>query len=135
MTALKPYRIKIREHHLDSYQHVNNATYLSLYEEARWDMITERGYTYETVHQTGLGPVILEANVKFLKELKLRETITITLELVSYEKRIFKLKQQMIKENGSVASEAIITGAFFDLNNRKIIEPNEQWLKAIGLKD
>jgi YbgC/YbaW family acyl-CoA thioester hydrolase len=133
MATLNPYRIKIREHHLDSYQHVNNATYLSLYEEARWEIISERGYTYETVHQTGLGPVILEAHVKFLKELKLRETISITLEILSYEKRIFKLKQQIIKENGLIASEAIITGAFFDLNSRKIIEPNPPWLKAIGL--
>ena len=28
------FEVLIREHHLDSYGHVNNATYLALYEEA-----------------------------------------------------------------------------------------------------
>ncbi|MBY0553867.1 acyl-CoA thioesterase [bacterium] len=128
------YELLIKESHLDSYGHVNNATYLALYEEARWELITSRGYGYHVVHQTGLGPVILDVSVKFLKELKLRETITITLEMLSYEGKIFKMKQQMLKANGDVASEAVFTGAFFDLKNRKLIAPNDQWLSAIGMK-
>lgn len=126
------YKIQIKEHHLDSYQHVNNATYLALYEEARWELITQRGYGYKRVHETGLGPVILEVNVKFLKELKLREEIKITVEVTSYDTKIFKMKQQMLKANGDVASEAVITGAFFDLKNRKLLPPNAEWLQAIG---
>jgi acyl-CoA thioester hydrolase len=62
------YEVLIKEQHLDSYGHVNNATYLALYEEARWEAITQRGYGYKTVHETGLGPIVLEVNVKFLKE-------------------------------------------------------------------
>lgn len=128
------YEILVREHHLDSYGHVNNATYLALYEEARWEAITQKGYGYKTVQETGLGPVILEINLKFFKELKLRENIKITLELVSYEGKICKLKQQMIKENKEVASEALLITSFFDLKNRKIIPPNAQWLQAVGIK-
>ncbi|MBY0452111.1 MAG: acyl-CoA thioesterase [Bdellovibrionaceae bacterium] len=127
------YELVIKEHHLDSYGHVNNATYLALYEEARWELITQRGYTYQHVHKTGLGPVILEVNLKFQKELTLRETIKISFEMVSYEGKIFKLKQQMIKPDGSVASEAIFTGGFFDLKARKLILPNDEWKKAVGL--
>lgn len=127
------YELVIKEHHLDSYGHVNNATYLALYEEARWEAITARGYGYKTVHETGLGPVILDVHLKFYKELKLREKIIITLEVVSYEGKICKLKQEMIKENNEVASEALFTAAFFDLKNRKLILPNEAWLKAIGM--
>lgn len=128
------YEILVREHHLDSYGHVNNATYLALYEEARWEAITQKGYGYKTVQETGLGPVILEINLKFFKELKLREKIKITLELVSYEGKICKLKQQMIKENKEVASEALLITSFFDLKTRKIIPPNAQWLQAVGIK-
>ena len=128
------YPLVIKEHHLDSYWHVNNATYLVLYEEARWQAITERGYGYGKVHQSGLGPVILEVQVKFMKELKLREQIIITLDVISYEGKIFKLKQLMLKENGDTASEAVFTGAFFDLKNRKLIPPSDEWLIGIGLK-
>lgn len=125
------YELVIKEHHLDSYQHVNNATYLSLYEEARWEVCTQRGLGYKKFHELGQGPVILSVDLKFLKELSLREKINITFEVISYEKNIFKLKQQMLKEDGRVASEAIFTGAFFDMKARKIIPPSAEWLKVL----
>ena len=131
---LYKYDIVIKEQHLDSYGHVNNAMYLSLYEEARWEAITAGGYGYEKVHETGFGPVILGLDLKFLKELKLREVITVTLEMISYEGKIFKMKQQMLNVSGDVASEIVLTAGFFDLKNRKLILPNEAWLKAIGMQ-
>ena len=131
MASSFTYELIIKEHHLDSYRHVNNATYLSLYEEARWEVCTQRGYSYKEIHESGLGPIILGVEVKFLKELKLREKIDITFEVVSYEGKLFKLKQQMIKADGKVASEAIFTGGFFDLKQRKLILPNEQWQKVM----
>ncbi|AGH96170.1 acyl-CoA thioesterase [Pseudobdellovibrio exovorus] len=127
------YEVVIKEHHLDSYGHVNNANYMSLYEEARWEAITSGGYGYKKVQQTGFGPVVLGAEIKFLKELKLRETITITVEMLSAEGKIFKIKQQMLKADQEVASEAIFTAGFFDLKNRKLVLPTEEWLKAIEL--
>jgi acyl-CoA thioester hydrolase len=127
------YPLVIKEHHLDSYGHVNNATYLALFEEARWEAITGRGYGFQQVHETGLGPVVLEVQLKFLKELKLREKIIITLDVESYEGKIFKLRQKMIKPNGEIAADAVFTGSFFDLKNRKLILPNADWLRAIGL--
>lgn len=126
------YELLIRESHLDSYGHVNNATYLTMYEEARWEAITQRGYGFSEVHKTAIGPVVLDVHIKFIKELVLREKIRITMELVSYEGKIFKLKQSMIKENGEVASEAMLTGALFDLKNRKLILPTAEWLRAVG---
>lgn len=127
------YEVVIKEHHLDSYGHVNNANYMSLYEEARWEAITSGGYGYKKVQQTGFGPVVLGAEIKFLKELKLREKITITVEMLSAEGKIFKIKQQMIKENQELASEAVFTAGFFDLRNRKLVLPTEEWLQAIEL--
>lgn len=130
---LSEYKLLIREHHLDSYGHVNNATYLTLFEEARWEIITSRGYGYAKVHETGQGPVILEVNMKFLKELKLRESITITLELESYEGKIGQIKQRMIKDSGDVACEMKMTMGFFDLKARKLILPTPEWKIAVGL--
>ena len=38
------YQLVIREQHLDTFGHVNNAKYLEILEEARWDLITGNGY-------------------------------------------------------------------------------------------
>lgn len=134
MAALGQYKILIRESHLDTYGHVNNATYLTMYEEARWEFITPRGYGFQKVHESGQGPIILEVNLKFLSELRLREEITITTELIEYPSRIGKLKQQMVRADGTVASEAIFVFGLFDLKARKIISPTPEWKKAIGLE-
>lgn len=132
VSASMVYEVLIREHHLDSYGHVNNATYMSLFEEARWEVITRGGYDYRKVHDSGIGPVVLAAEIKFLKELKLREMIGITVETLSYEGKIFKIRQQMIKSDGELASEAVFTAGLFDLKNRKLILPTPEWLKALG---
>jgi acyl-CoA thioester hydrolase len=126
------YKVLIRESLLDTYGHVNNARYLDMYEEARWQLVTDRGYDFKKVHQTGQGPVILEVNLKFMKELRLREEITITTELVDYVGKIAHLKQQMIKQDGTVASEAIFVFGLFDLKARKMIEPTPEWKIAVG---
>jgi len=133
MSKIGSYKILIREGHLDTYGHVNNARYLDMYEEARWQLVTERGYGFKRVHDSGQGPVILEVNLKFMKELRLREEITITTELVDYPGKIGRLKQQMIKPDGSVASEAVFVFGLFDLKARKMIEPTLDWKRAVGM--
>ena len=64
----------IKEHHLDTFGHVNNATYLQILEQARWELLNTHGFGLETIQRLQLGPVILECNIKFIRELLLRET-------------------------------------------------------------
>jgi YbgC/YbaW family acyl-CoA thioester hydrolase len=126
------YDILVREHHVDSLGHMNNSTYLALYEEARWELITSRGYGFHEVQRTQQAPIILEINLKFLKEITLREKVTITTEMLDYKGKIAHMRQQMLKTDGSVASEAILTFGLFDLKLRKLIEPTDAWTNAVG---
>jgi YbgC/YbaW family acyl-CoA thioester hydrolase len=125
------YKTLIREHHLDSFGHVNNAQYLMLFEEARWEMITSRGYGLKNVQETKIGTVVLECNVRFKRELSLRESITIVTRVESVSKKIVKLNHLILKANGEVAAEAVFTMGCFDLIQRKLITPVSGWLKAI----
>ncbi len=131
--AMADYRLLIVEHHVDSLGHVNNATYLALLEEARWDVITKNGYGFKEVQKERKGPVILDVMLKFQREITLREEIRITTELVDYPGKVGHLKQQIFKQDGTVAAEALFTFGFFDLQTRKLIEPNDAWKKALGL--
>jgi acyl-CoA thioester hydrolase len=128
------YRIKILETHLDFFGHVNNATYLQLFEEARWEMITLRGFGADKIQKLGQGPVILAVEMQFLKELYLREEITIHTETLEYDKKIGKLKQTMLKTDGSVSCLATFTFGLFDLKERKLIPPTPEWKRACGLE-
>ncbi len=128
------YEVQIKESHLDSFGHVNNSVYLNLYEEARWDFITKNGYGLDQVLREKKGPVILDLQVRFKRELKNREKIMIeSTPMVVEHSKILTLNQVMLKTDGKVASEAVFTIGFFDLVERKLIPASPQWLKALGL--
>jgi YbgC/YbaW family acyl-CoA thioester hydrolase len=128
------YKKQILEHHLDTFGHVNNARYLDLYEEARWDFISKYGYGLKDIMEKKQGPVILEVTCKYRRELVNRETITIVSTTAANKGKIMTISQQMLKENGDLASEATFTIGFMDLEKRKLIVPPDSWLEATGAK-
>jgi acyl-CoA thioester hydrolase len=127
------YDVEIKEHHLDSFGHVNNAVYVKLFEEARWDFITKNGYGLEKIQEMQKGPVILDLKVKFRRELKNREKVKIysTVKEVS---RWVVLEQVIRKEDGKVSAEAVFTVGYFDMKERKLLEPSPDWVKSLGVK-
>ncbi len=128
------YEMKIKEFHLDTFGHVNNAIYLSILEEARWDFVTANGYGLKEVLTLKKGPVVLEVNIKYKKELKNRENIKIISRFGKPDKKIFTINQNIYcGENFSeLACEAIITAGFMDLATRKLMMPTPEWFKAVG---
>ncbi len=131
------YELTILEHHLDTFGHVNNAVYLELYEEARWDFITKNNLGMKEILETKIGPVLLDLNLTFKSELKNREKIKIISQArpEMRNKFVMILDQKMIREDGKVASTLTISVGMMDLSARKLIAPNEQWLKALGLEE
>jgi YbgC/YbaW family acyl-CoA thioester hydrolase len=130
------YPLIIRECHLDSFGHVNNAVYVQLYEEARWDFITRQGFGLEVIQRTQKGPVILDLQVRFKRELKNREPITIVSQAKELRgSKIVILEQKMLRSDGKIASEGVFTVGFFDLKQRCLIDASKEWLKAVGIVD
>jgi len=123
----------IKEIYLDTFGHMNNATYLTLFEEARWDLLNRNGYGLKTITETGLGPSILEINVRFMKELRLRDEIVIESQVISYEKKIAKMAQKMIRD-GEDCCRAEFTFGLFSLAERKLVLPTPAWLQGVGIE-
>lgn len=128
------YELVIRESHLDLLGHMNNAVYFQIFEEARWEFITQGGYGLEKVRSSKQGPVLLEAQIKFLREIRLREKIVVRSTCHAPEGKVSKVVQTMEKEDGTIACEASFAVGFFDLEKRKLIAPTPEWLRAVGLE-
>ena len=129
------YAVKILEHHLDAYGHVNNVAYIGFFEQARWDLISGAGCGLEYVRKTGVGPVVLEIQTKFKKELRLRQTMKIKSQMISWRTKIGVLRQWMTDDTGIIYCEAHFTMGMFDLNQRKLVTADATWSKALGLPD
>lgn len=129
------YDLLIREHHLDTFGHVNNAKYLEILEEARWDLITRNGYSLDEVIRRRLGPTILEINLRFQRELRNRQQIKIKTWLESYPGKVGRIVQQIWDGDGNQYCEALFVFGLFDVVARKLILPTPEWIKAVGLTE
>ncbi len=127
------YPLTIRESHLDTFGHVNNATYLALYEEARWELIELGGFGMAKIKELAMGPVILDLNLTFKKELINRDEITITARNgMMKNSLIFTMHQQMLKADGTICSTLDLSVGLMDMKKRKLIAPTQEWLSAIS---
>ena len=129
------YPLTILETHLDTFGHVNNAVYLQIFEEARWELITQNGYGLDKIKETGLGPTILEIKIRYSRELKPRTKIIIKTQLASYNGRIGTIKQWIVDHEQNKYCEAEFTMGLFDTKARKLVTPTSDWLKAIGFHE
>ena len=126
------YSAMVDEGHLDFLGHMNNIAYLEIFEKARWQMITERGYGLEKINELKKGPVILQILIQFKKEVRLRQNLIIESRVVSYEGKIGKIKQQMLSESGDIHCEAEFLIGLFDIAERKLVLPTLEWRAACG---
>jgi len=118
--------------HLDIFGHVNNASYLNILEEARWDLIESGGYGIQTITERQEGPTILEIQIRFKAEMKFKEKAVVqTFKPQFSHKKIMLLEQQILNSKQDICCQAQFTFGFFDMKKRKLIEPPELWLTAV----
>lgn len=133
MTTPHRYPLTILERHLDTFGHVNNATYLELFEEARWDWITRNGYGLDRVQAERKGPTILEIKIAFKRELLNRQAVEVVSWMESYPSRVGVCVQRIVDAEGNLYCEAHFTVGLFDLDRRKLILPTPEWRRAVGM--
>lgn len=126
------YTFTVEKKHLDSFGHVNNAMYLILFEAARWEIINNNGYDLAKIQHTGLGPTILEINIRFMRELLLGQTITVESQATQTKNKIGIMTQKMIRGT-EVCCVAEFTMGLFDIKARKLVTLTEDWLRATGV--
>jgi thioesterase III len=129
------YDLLIREQHLDTFGHVNNAKYLEILEEARWELITANGYGLAEVVRRRLGPTIVEINLRFQRELRNRQRIKIKTWIDSYPGKVGRLVQQIWDQDGNLCCEGVFVIGLFDVAARKLVLPTPEWIKAMGLTE
>lgn len=127
------YAVLIIERHLDTFGHVNNATYLELFEAARWDWITSNGFGIERIRELQQGPTIVEVTLRFKREIKNRQRILIRSWALSYEGKICNVIQEMRDEANELYCDARFVCGLFDMRARRLLAPTPDWLRAIGM--
>ena len=126
------FEVMVSETDLDVFGHANNAQYLRFFEMARWDFLVQHGLGFSELMASGVGPVILEVHLQFLKEVRARDHLLIESEYGAFNGKICKIKQTMLNQSQVVCARAEFTAALFDLKMRKITEPQGVWLNLFS---
>ncbi len=125
--------IKVRGYHLDVYQHVNNARFLEMLEEARWSHY--EAYPPKLFIEKGWGFVVVNINIDYKNPAVLGDVLNIQTELSRIGGSSLTLRQEVsIKETGVLAAGADVTFVIIDLNTKNVLPVEGELLEVLTRK-
>lgn len=131
MAFSKTFEVKWAD--LDPNFHLRGSTYLDFTDQTRFSFFQQNGIPVTEWRKMGIGPVILEERIRFLKEVFLEEQVRVTFKRVgvSPNQKIFQVKHEILKENGQPAAEVDVTVGLLDLKTRKLAPAPDSFLELI----
>lgn len=114
----------------DANAHMRHTAYNDYAAEIRSRFFSSQGFSLTEFAKLNIGPILFEENTRFFREILLGENITANLELIGASSKFerFKFLHQIIKENGVIAAEIRIYGAWIDLTKRKLTTPPQEMI-------
>ncbi|GAA2995707.1 acyl-CoA thioesterase [Streptomyces lactacystinicus] len=125
-------RITVRGYETDSQGHLNQAVYLQYAEHARWEYLRAAGIRQADLVAEGVGPVVLETTVKYLRELRAGDSVEVGCSFTWREGKTFQLVQRLVREDGVLAAEITGVGGILDLTERRLVVDPREPLRALA---
>jgi acyl-CoA thioester hydrolase len=85
-------QVEARYYEIDANGHVTHGAYLNWAEHARFEYLRESGVNIRDLTAAGFGPVILEMTLKFGREIRVGESVTVTVEIARWEGTTFEVR-------------------------------------------
>ncbi|MGF9905471.1 acyl-CoA thioesterase [Brevibacillus porteri] len=115
------YHLTVRSTDIDVIGHVNNAKYLEYMEWARFEWIWEQGFTLDELRRRAIMPVVVNININYRKELKMREEVTANTTVVKVGEKSFVIRQELYNAADVLVADADVTMVMIDANTRQSI--------------
>jgi len=123
-------QLKVRNYHIDSYGHVNNAQYLILLEEARTQFMDDVKSPLEEFIKQGLYITVTEIHIKYRKPAVLGDHLEIFIWFPVVKRAQVKFRQEVrLAGSGDLIATATVTCACLK-NGRPTVMPPE-FLKIV----
>ncbi len=121
------HRFQVRWGDLDSNGHMANTAYLDAAADVRMMTFEAGGFPMREFERLRLGPVVFKDEVAYFKELRLLEPYHVGLQLagLSGDAKHFRLRNPFTREDGAPAAVVTSTGAWLDLQARRLTAPPE----------
>ncbi|MFT5393706.1 MAG: thioesterase-3 [Gammaproteobacteria bacterium] len=117
------YPIVVTPAHLDSLGHVNNARYFEFFEAGRTTWYEVSGL-FAACREPGAktrDTVVVNVNCDFVAECRLGETLMVATWAQRLGGKSFAVLQRLLKEDGQLSAEVVVTSVVMDLDTRKSV--------------
>lgn len=107
----------------DAFGHLNQASYLALFERARWELLA-RGPGMDAFTQAGVWPAVRRATIDYLAGAWPGDVLAFTVELTGRGRTSFTLKQRAERvSDGRLVATAELVFVCIDRNERPVEVP------------
>lgn len=128
-----PHQIEffVRSTDIDFIGHVNNAKYLEYMEWARFDWIWQTGLTLDELQRRAIMPVVVNININYRKELRIREQVIARTSAVKVGEKSFVIKHELFNQSEQLVADADVTMVMIDANSRRSTAIPEELREAL----
>ena len=126
----KPFEttLRVRMFEIDAQGHLTGSAYLDYANQALWECLRAAGVDVDAMISSGVGPVNLETNIRFLGELRAGDEVTVTCALSFSDGKTYHALYEFRRMDGSIVAEITNRMGLLDLVGRRlIVEPESRW--------
>ena len=106
----------------DPNRHMRHTAYNDYAAEVRIRYFAHAGFPVDEIAKDNIGPILFTEHTSFRREIRMTEDIVVNLKLsgLSEDKRKWKMRHEVINQEGKVAAIIDIYGSWIDLVKRKL---------------
>ncbi len=108
---------------LDANAHMRHSAYADYGAQARIGFLSEHGFGLPQFMKLKLGPILFREDLRYLREIRANEKITVTCEAVGISPNLkhWRIRHRIFRQDGELACVIECQGAWFDLVARKVV--------------
>lgn len=125
--------IDVRSYEIDPQGHANGAVYVQYADHALYACVRAAGIDPDALLRTGVGPVNLETTIRYHRELRGGDRVTVSCAFEWGEGKTFRVHREFRDRSGELVAEVSTVTGLLDLGTRKLVaEPKERWRALAG---
>lgn len=124
---------EVRWSDIDANMHLIHTAYSGYMAHTRMCYLADHGIDMTALNDAGLGPVLLNEHIHFIKEVRPHESVYVDISLSGMDKqyRIFQFDQGLYKSDGRIAAFSRLMIGFISMQERKLAAIPPKWIDPI----
>jgi len=127
---MKKHRMLVRPYHCDAYGHVNNARYLEIFEEGRWNLLGSAELD-DYLANHNIGMVVVDLHIQYKRPALPGEWLNISAEISQIGNSSFTILQHIHLDDDHAVAEASVKLVMIDLTSGRPVKMVETLRKLV----